>query len=91
MKSFAIFALVAGASAVQIKEMGLPTDDVHNYWYKPGFNAANYKASDGGPYVPYYMSNVSKKQWMTTDGKMVVGLEGRNGGFRDDSTAEPIS
>ena len=91
MKTFALLALAAAANAIQIKEAGLPFSDSHDYWYKPGFNKANYKASEGGPYVPYYMNDVSKKQWQTTDGGMVVGLEGRNGGFRSDATAEPTS
>ena len=99
MKFTAILALVVGANAIQIQEMnqeqywgnGIKNEDGHKYWYKPGFNKANYKASEGGPYVPYYMNDVSKKQWQTTDGGMVVGLEGRNGGFRSDATAEPTS
>ena len=95
MKSFAIFALVASVSAIQIRENTppqyiKPSANKYDYYYKPGYNADNYKASDGGPYVPYYMNHVSNKQWMTTDGGHVVGLQGMHG-FRDDSTGEPIS
>jgi len=50
-------------SFVQTEAEGLPTQDVHANWYKPGYNAENYKASEGGPHVPYYMNDVSKKQW----------------------------